>query len=78
MLTWQVGTVKITRVVELEIPVPYSARRPMIAEATPEALRQTPWLYPDFVNDQDQMLLSIHAPAAGGRMSELARMYSEA
>lgn len=61
MLTWQVGAVKVTRVVELEIPVPYSARRPMIAEATPEALRQVPWLYPDFVNDQDQLLLSIHA-----------------
>lgn len=61
MLTWQVGAVKVTRVVELEIPVPYNARRPMIAEATPEALRQTPWLYPDFVNEQDQMLLSIHA-----------------
>jgi glyoxylase-like metal-dependent hydrolase (beta-lactamase superfamily II) len=61
MLTWQVGAVKVARVVELEIPVPYNARRPMIAEATPEALRQTPWLYPDFVNEQDQMLLSIHA-----------------
>ncbi|HRD26671.1 MAG TPA: MBL fold metallo-hydrolase [Caulobacter sp.] len=61
MLTWQVGAVKVTRVVELEIPVPYSPRRPMIAEATPEALRQTPWLYPDFVNEQDQLLLSIHA-----------------
>ncbi len=61
MLTWQVGAVKVTRVVELEIPVAYNARRPMIAEATPEALRQSPWLYPNFVNDQDQMLLSIHA-----------------
>ena len=61
MLTWQVGAVKITRIVELEIPVAYNARRPMIAEATPEALRQSPWLYPNFVNDQDQMLLSIHA-----------------
>lgn len=61
MLTWQVGAVKITRIVELEIPVPYSAKRPMIAEATPEALRRIPWLYPHFVNEQDQLLLSIHA-----------------
>lgn len=61
MLTWQVGAVKVTRIVELEIPVPYSAKHPFIAEATPEALRASPWLYPDFVNDQDQMLLSIHA-----------------
>lgn len=61
MLTWQVGAVKVTRIVELEIPVPYSAKRPFIAEATPEALSRIRWLYPDFVNAQDQMLLSIHA-----------------
>jgi glyoxylase-like metal-dependent hydrolase (beta-lactamase superfamily II) len=61
MLTWQIGAVKVTRIVELEIPVPYSAKRPMIAEATPEALRRIPWLYPHFVNAQDQLLLSIHA-----------------
>jgi len=33
----------------------------MLAEATPEALRRSPWLYPHFVNDQDELLLSIHA-----------------
>lgn len=61
MLSWQVGAVKITRIVELEIPVAYDPERPFLAEATPQALRAIPWLYPNFVNDQDQMLLSIHA-----------------
>lgn len=61
MLSWQVGAVKITRIVEMEMPISYSAEHPFLAEATPEALRKMAWLYPHFVNDQDQMLLSIHA-----------------
>ena len=61
MLSWQVGAVKITRVVELELPVAYTAERPFLAEATPEALRAMPWLYPNFVDEEDRMRLSIHA-----------------
>ena len=61
MLSWTVGAVKITRVVELEMPVAYSAERPFLAEATPEALRAMPWLYPHFVDEEDRMRLSIHA-----------------
>ncbi|MDB5482396.1 MAG: fold metallo-hydrolase [Caulobacteraceae bacterium] len=61
MLSWQVGAVKITRVVELEMPVVYSAERPFLAQATPEALRKMPWLYPNFVDEEDRMRLSIHA-----------------
>jgi len=61
MLSWQVGEVKITRIVEMEMPVTYNPDSPFLADATPEALRKTSWLYPNFVNEQDQMLLSIHA-----------------
>lgn len=61
MLGWQVGAVKITRIVELQIPIPYNRASPFWAEATPEALRAIPWLYPNFVNEEDQLLLSIHA-----------------
>jgi glyoxylase-like metal-dependent hydrolase (beta-lactamase superfamily II) len=61
MLSWQVGAVKITRVVELEMPVPYTPERQFLAEATPEALRATPWLYPNVVDEEDRMRLSIHA-----------------
>ncbi len=61
MLSWQVGAVKITRIVEIELPIAYNEKRPFLAEATPEALRKLPWLYPHFVNDKDEMLLSIHA-----------------
>jgi glyoxylase-like metal-dependent hydrolase (beta-lactamase superfamily II) len=61
MLSWQVGDVKITRVVEVEMPVTYAPDTNFLTEATPEALRRIPWLYPNFVNEQDQLLLSIHA-----------------
>ena len=61
MLSWQVGAVKITRIVEMEMPISYSAEHPFLREATPEALRKMAWLYPHFVNGEDQMLLSIHA-----------------
>lgn len=61
MLTWTVGEVRITRIVEMEVPVPYHPKRPLIAEATPEALRDMPWLYPSFVTPDGHLLTSVHA-----------------
>lgn len=61
MLTWKVGAVSITRIVELELPVAYDERRPFLREARPEALAATPWLYPDFVTPEGALRLSIHA-----------------
>ena len=58
MLSWQVGRVKITRIVEMDLPVPAAA----IAKATPAELRKMPWLYPHFVSDDDATLhMSVHA-----------------
>lgn len=58
MLSWQVGRVKISRIVEMDLPIPAS----FIAGATPEALRKLPWLYPHFVSADDSTLnLSVHA-----------------
>jgi glyoxylase-like metal-dependent hydrolase (beta-lactamase superfamily II) len=58
MLSWQVGRVKITRIVEMDLPVPLMAMR----QATAAALRKSPWLYPHFVSEDDAILkLSIHA-----------------
>ena len=61
MLTWQIGAVKITRIVEMEMAVAYNERRPFLKEARPEALRASPWLYPHFVTEDDELRLSIHA-----------------
>ena len=61
MLSWTVGAVRITRIVELELPVAHNPDRPFLMEATPSALREHPWLYPNFVDEQDRMRLSVHA-----------------
>jgi len=61
MLSWQIGAVKVTRIVEIELPVAYDERRPFIRQATPAALRASPWLYPNFVGEDDRLKLSIHA-----------------
>jgi glyoxylase-like metal-dependent hydrolase (beta-lactamase superfamily II) len=58
MLSWQVGRVRITRIVEMDLPVPAMA----IPQATAAELRKSAWLYPHFVSEDDATLkLSIHA-----------------
>lgn len=61
MLKWQIGDVSITRIVELEIPVPYNPGSAFLEAATPEALRSLPWLAPHFVTDDGALMLSVHA-----------------
>ena len=61
MQTWKIGEVEIARIVELETPVPYHPKRPLIAAATPDALREMPWLFPHFVTSEGHLLTSIHA-----------------
>jgi glyoxylase-like metal-dependent hydrolase (beta-lactamase superfamily II) len=61
MLSWQIGDVKVSRLVELEIPVPYNEKYSFLKEAKPDALRAMPWLYPHFVTEDGALLLSIHA-----------------
>jgi glyoxylase-like metal-dependent hydrolase (beta-lactamase superfamily II) len=61
MRTWRIGDVTVTRVVELLMPIPYRPEAPFLPGATPEALRRHPWLYPHFVSEKDELLLSIHA-----------------
>lgn len=61
MLTWQIGDVKITRVLEIELPTPYNPDAPFLADATPEELRRMPWLYPHFVTAEGALKISVHA-----------------
>ena len=61
MLRWRIGEVTITRVVEMEMPVPYNPRRAFLREATPEALAAIPWLAPHYVTPEGHLRLSIHA-----------------
>ena len=61
MLSWQIGAVKITRIVELEMPIEYDAKRPFLKQARPETLAETPWLYPNYLTPTGGLRLSIHA-----------------
>lgn len=61
MQRWRIGQVEITRIVELETPLPYHPKHPLIAAATPDALREMPWLYPNFVTAEGHLMTSIHA-----------------
>ena len=58
MLSWQVGAVKITCVVEIVIPFPDGT---LLPEATPEALGASPWLFPHFAAKDGTLIASVQA-----------------
>ncbi len=55
---WQIGDVKVTRVVELEVT---GGSRFILPDATREAVRGYRWLHPHFMDDDGNLVLSIHA-----------------
>ena len=57
-MQWTVGDVRITRIVEIELPTSSSL---LFDQITPEALASIEWLRPHFVDEQGMLLLSIHA-----------------
>lgn len=60
-LSWQIGAVKVTRIIETILPVEPGPDNSFLPQATAAELRKLPWLYPHFVSAEDKMLLSIHA-----------------
>ena len=58
MLSWQMGAVKITCVVEMLIPFPEGV---LLREATLEALKASPWLFPHFAKEDGTLIASVHA-----------------
>jgi glyoxylase-like metal-dependent hydrolase (beta-lactamase superfamily II) len=58
ILRWQIGAVRISRVVEAEGPTRGTF---LFAEATPEKLLQHAWLKPHFLTDEGILVSSIHA-----------------
>ena len=58
MLSWQVGEVKVTRVLELEAT---GGTRFLLPQATREAVREIGWLSPHFADEEGRLRLSIHA-----------------
>jgi glyoxylase-like metal-dependent hydrolase (beta-lactamase superfamily II) len=58
VLRWQIGDVRIARIVEAEGPTPGSF---LFADATPEKLLQHAWLKPHFMTEEGMLISSIHA-----------------
>lgn len=56
-LSWQVGDVKVTRIVELTTA---SLGPHLLPQATPERMLAVPWLQP-FIDEQGRIILSMHA-----------------
>ena len=55
---WQVGSVRISRVVELEVT---GGTRFILPDATRDACRPYAWLRPHFMDDAGNLTMSIHA-----------------
>ncbi|MDA0978204.1 MAG: MBL fold metallo-hydrolase [Proteobacteria bacterium] len=58
MQTWQIGDVKVTRVIEMELA---GGSRFILPQATPEEILEMPWLMPHFASEEGKLIMSIHA-----------------
>ncbi|MGV9796841.1 MBL fold metallo-hydrolase [Mycobacterium sp. NPDC003449] len=56
---WMVGDVKVTQVTEA--PVETGLLDGLIADATSDAVKQIPWLYPDYANAEGQLTWNLHS-----------------
>ena len=55
---WQVGSVKISRVVEMEVT---GGSRFILPDATRDACKGYRWMYPHFMDDAGNLVMSVHA-----------------
>jgi glyoxylase-like metal-dependent hydrolase (beta-lactamase superfamily II) len=58
MLTWRIGEVTITRILELEA---IGGSRFILPQATPEVIRDIGWLAPHFADETGRLRMSVHA-----------------
>jgi glyoxylase-like metal-dependent hydrolase (beta-lactamase superfamily II) len=58
MNQWQVGRVKVTRIVELQIA---GGTRFILPDATREACLELDWMRPHFMDEQGNLVMSVHA-----------------
>ena len=58
MNQWQIGAIKITRIVEMEVA---GGSRFILPDATREAALPIKWLAPHFMTEEGRLIMSIHA-----------------
>lgn len=57
-MSWKVGKVRITKLVEMET---VGSTRFILPAATNDEIRKLPWLIPHFATDEGGLKMSIHA-----------------
>lgn len=57
-MQWQVGNVKITKLVEMET---VGSTRFILPAATNDEIRKLPWLIPQFATEEGRLKMSIHS-----------------
>ncbi|HEY8003284.1 MAG TPA: MBL fold metallo-hydrolase [Phenylobacterium sp.] len=60
MLSWRIGDVTVTRVLELEAT---GGTRFVLPQATPEVVKEIGWLAPHFADETGRLRMSVHALA---------------
>lgn len=60
-LSWTIGEVQVTRLLELEQVIAYDPATPFLKDATPDALAAIHGMCPTFVTEQGAIRLSIHS-----------------
>ena len=58
MNQWQIGNIKVTRVVEMEVA---GGTRFILPDATREACAGLDWMRPHFMDQHDNLIMSVHA-----------------
>lgn len=58
MQHWQIGNVKVTRVIEMEVA---GGTRFILPQATRDEVMKMPWLAPHFADAEGNLIMSIHA-----------------
>jgi glyoxylase-like metal-dependent hydrolase (beta-lactamase superfamily II) len=58
MLTWRIGDVTVSKLVELEVT---GGSRFLLPQATPEAIKPIAWLRPHFADENGRLTMSIHS-----------------
>ncbi|WP_417518748.1 MBL fold metallo-hydrolase [Minwuia sp.] len=58
MQSWQIGKVKVTKIVEMEVP---GGTKFILPDATKEACLPFEWMQPHFMTPDGRLIMSIHA-----------------
>lgn len=57
-MAWTIGKVKISKIVEMELT---GGTRFILPQATPEQIRDMPWLIPHFASPEGRLTMSVHS-----------------